>query len=384
METLQKTEAVEALPEFPRLTGPLGRVIDAITPDIPYEHKALTVLTYAGLKLSGRVRFAPPYRHLQPRFYACLVGPFGSGKSAAQQEVSHALSGLSGVYAEFSIDSGPALVEALEEHSHLIYMPDELSDAFQKARQGKVLGQLLRLYEHNETGRRVVRKNGGPTKLTNVHFALVASATEQSFRDTWQGARGRGSGLQSRFVLSLSEKLMPTVKAPNDEPALEQAVRELSAVIDAADLPDIGISEDAESTFQWFGEVCIDKKQFPRVTDMGRRFAFTLAVCNGASEIDDETAKLAVDFGWYQIEAHRLVMPDDASNPIQAFENRIIRFFEKHGPGTQRDARNNIKPEYSPGGYTAFIRAFDSLVHAEKLKKGSFNRAGKEIWKVDD
>jgi hypothetical protein len=380
-----ETAVEESFPEFPRLTGALGRVVDAITPDIPYEHKALTVLTYAGLKISGRVRFAPPYRHLQPRFYACLVGPFGSGKSAAQEEVSRALSELPGVHVEFSVDSGPALVEALEEHSHLLYMPDELSDALQKARHGKLLGQLLRLYEHNETGRRVVNKNGGPTKLTNVHFAMVASATPEGFRDTWQGFRGRGSGLQSRFVLAFSEKRMPTVRTPNDEPALEKAVRELADVLDKDDPQEIAMDPECiDLTYFAFEGAAADALALPRVVDMGRRFALILAACNGLSEIDEETAKLAVEFSYYQRKVFERLMPDDASNPIQALENRIIRFFQKHKRANHREVRNHIKPEYSPGGFRCFNQAFDSLVRSGKLKGDGSNRAGKEIWKLDE
>ena len=379
----------EELPEFPRLSGPLGRVVDAITPDIPYEHKALAVLTYVGLKLSGRVRFAPPYGHLQPRFYACLIGPFGSGKSAAQQEVSRALSKLGEVHVEFSIDSGPALVEALEEHSHLVYMPDELSDALQKARQGKVLGQLLRLYEGNEAGRRVVSKNGGSTKLTDAHLAIVASATPEGFRDVWQGGRGRASGLQSRFVISFSEKRMPTVKTPNNEKGLECALCELADVLHYDDTKVISMDPDPpynsiDLTYFGFPGALADALGFSRVVDMGRRFALIMAACNGLSEINEDIGELASAFIYYQIKAYERLMPDDASNPVQALENRIIRFFQKHERATQREVRNYIKPEYSPGGHEAYNRAFVSLTRAGKLKQDASNRVGKEIWKLDD
>jgi hypothetical protein len=99
METTQSAETSElaqhdTLPEFPRLSGPLGSLVDGITDDIPYEHKALAALTYVGLALSGHTELAPPHNRLQPRFYACFIGPPGSGKSAAQQEVNRALEGL--------------------------------------------------------------------------------------------------------------------------------------------------------------------------------------------------------------------------------------------------------------------------------------------------
>src|SRR5882724_8497702 len=91
---VQETDAAEleteSLPEFPRLPGPLGKLVDAITPDIPYEHKSLAALTYVGVALSGRVKIKSD-PHLQPRFYACSVGLAGTGKSPADKEVMHAV-----------------------------------------------------------------------------------------------------------------------------------------------------------------------------------------------------------------------------------------------------------------------------------------------------
>src|SRR6266478_7986883 len=106
----------EPLPEFPRLPGPLGKLVEAITPDLAYEHKALAALTYIGVAISGRVRIkSEPY--LQPRFYACSVGVAGTGKSAADKEVARSVLPLTPhVNAVLSLDSGPACVEILGEH----------------------------------------------------------------------------------------------------------------------------------------------------------------------------------------------------------------------------------------------------------------------------
>src|SRR5208283_2495562 len=145
----------QTLPEFPRLPGPLGDLIDAITPDIPYEHKALSAVTYMGVALSGRTQLAGDYDNLQSRFYACLIGPPGSGKSAAQNEVKKALQGLGDVYVQSSINSGPALVMALAEHSRLLYLPDEASGAFEKAKHGRSFPDMLHLLEDNQVEHRV-------------------------------------------------------------------------------------------------------------------------------------------------------------------------------------------------------------------------------------
>jgi hypothetical protein len=107
-------EEAGSLPAFPRLPGPLGILVEGITSDLPYDHKALAAITYMGIGLARRVALQPDH-WLQPRFYSCMVGPPGSAKSAAEFEVRRALcEGQSPILrelaVEFSIDSGPALV----------------------------------------------------------------------------------------------------------------------------------------------------------------------------------------------------------------------------------------------------------------------------------
>ena len=157
-ETTEKPVQQETLPEFPRLTGPLGEFVDAITHDIPYEHRALAALTYVGIAVSGLTKFSGyDYDQLQPRFYACLIGPPQSGKSAAMKEVkrwmevippvnasllafavrarvlARQVPELGAVYVQESINSGPALVMALQKHPRMILMPDEGSGAFTRS-----------------------------------------------------------------------------------------------------------------------------------------------------------------------------------------------------------------------------------------------------------
>lgn len=387
----QAVEQELPLPEFPKLTGPLRDLVEAITTDIPREHKALCVLTYFGLALSGRIRLASPYDHLQPRFYACLIGPPGTGKSAAAQEIGHPLQEqmLGDVHVEFSIDSGAALFETLEEHPRLLYIPDEQTDAFQKARVGRSLGQWLRLYESNEIGRRVVKRKGESTttKLTDVHFAMVATATPESFQDMWQGTRGGSGGLQSRVVLSFSKTPMPLVRTANDYLGLIGACDDLKNVLtnilSAAPL-EISLPEKVGSfTAGLVGdELHIDRQRFSRVVDMGRRFALILAACNGKTQIDEETMKLSAAFINYQLAAYKRFMPDDASSPVESFVNRLIAYFEKHPRSTRLQAANYLKPQKSRGGLPAFNKAFDSLIHADKLKWIEKNHKGNDVWEL--
>lgn len=372
----------EPLPEFPRLTGPLGKLVEAINPDIPYEHKALSVLTYVGLAFSGRTKLASPYRNLQPRFYTCLVGPPETGKSAAQERVGRALRGLGKVHVEYSLNSGPALVMTLDQHRRLLYLPDEATGALQKAKRGQMLADLLRLYESNEIGRVVVDET---INIPDAHFAMIATATPRVFEDMWQGTSGGGGGLQSRFVLSFSEERMPLIGKDNDEQVVSEAVNELMDVLSSAPL-EISLPEKVgDFTFGLIGEGWLNPEQFPaRVVSAGRRFALILAACERKTQIDEETMKLGAAFIQYQMAAHERLMPPDAWSRVQLFENRIIAYFERHPSTTHRDARNNIKPDKSPGGFEAFNKAFNSLIKAGRLKEVDKNRVGTPLYKLDE
>lgn len=384
LQTDQLATAVQedALPEFPRLTGPLGMLVDAITQDIPYEHKALAALTYMGVALSGRTRLAGgDYENLQPRFYACLIGPPGSGKSAAVNEVKRALKDFGKVHVQGSINSGPALVKVLNEHPRLLYLPDEATGAFQKAQSGRMFSDLLHLLEENEAEHRV---RDSSTKVTNAHFGMALTATPRVFQDMWTGTGGSSSGFQSRFVLSFSEVLMPLVKTGNDSFGLEVAVNDLKAILDRLP-PEIALPETkGDFTKGLVGDGSHIDGNLSRVLDMGKRFALLTAACNDKAQIDDETMGAAAAFIKYQIAAFERFMPADAWSWVQRFENRILNFFEKYPDShSDREVLNYIKPRVSQGGFGVFEKAFDNLKDTRELISTEKNRSGFELWKLN-
>jgi len=368
------------LPEFPRLNGPLGELVDAITHDIPYEHKALAAITYMGLALSGRTQLAPPYERLQTRFYSCFIGPPGSGKSAAQNEVVRALNGLGGISVERSINSDPALVVALDENRRLLYVPDEITGAFKKAQHGKMFDAFKTLYEDNRISNRVKKE---VTVVTDCHFSIIGTCTREAFGRMWAGTGGSSDGLQSRFVLSFSEKLMPRIKTENSA-HLSLAIEVLKSSLENLP-PVIELPETVGSfTFGLTGDGKHLDPKYSRVVDMGRRFALVVAACNGLERIDDETMELAKAFINYQVASYEPLMPPDAFSHVQEFENRLIAFFKKHQPASFRDARNNIKPDKLPTGFLTFTSAFNSLVKAGMLlPSGDSNRVGTVRYKLD-
>jgi hypothetical protein len=378
-------EADEPLPPFPQLPGALGRLVDGITADIPYDHKALAAITYMGIGLARKIQMLPDH-WLQPRFYACMVGPPASAKSAAEFEVRRALADvLQDVAVEFSIDSGPALVQALDEHRRLILAPDELADQFEKCRAGttgrnSLFGELLKLYESNETANRTkLRKGeGGKVEIRDGMFALIGGTTTQRFPEMWTGTGGNASGLQSRFVLSYSEHLQPRWKTPNDEQTIVSACTDLSGVFGERTLK---VTPAAEAAYmEWRKDGDAETDIMRRLLDQVKRFAMVIAACHCAEAIDEDIMCLALKFGDYQLALRAKLFPPDASSTEQVFENLILRFLEKQGRASEAKIQNRIAPERRRGGYISFNRAWNALLHAGKIVPVGENRNGQRVY----
>ncbi len=378
----------EPLPEFPQLIGPLHDLIDGITHDIPYSYKALCAVTCAGLKISGRVKLATD-PNLQPRFYGLMIGEPNTGKSAADKEVRNAMATvLAGdVWIEYSVDSGPALVEALAERPRLLLAPDEMADQWEKGRatQGghnSLFGEILRLYESNSTGRRVVKKNAEPFKLDGLHFAIIGGATEARNQHMWMGTAGASGGLQSRMCLAHSDAEQPPIKTPNRQDQINCAITALAGNL----FPDrtLFLNPTAQQAIiEWHERT--EKNKAARVLDHAKRFAIVLAAASNLNEIDGDAMKRGLAFADYQIALSARFMPEDAFGYAEAFENRILAYFHRHKnkPASDRQIRKDVCPEKFPGGFGAFSTALKNLKGCQKMTQNGSNRLSNPLWIID-
>ncbi len=398
-------EATQPFPAFPKLVGVLDELASSIAPSLAYEQKALYLLIVVGLHLSGRVKLATdPW--LQPRFYGCAISPPGQTKSAVDKEVRRVLfpepqqTGGREMYAfpplpepkigvEFSVNSGPALVQLLEENRRVLLVPDELAGMFEKARQtvnspNTLFNELLRLYESNETGRTVVRRRGessGHIKLTDAHLAVYGGATPQSFDKMWQGTGGAGAGLQSRFVLAYSDCPPPPFQKLADENEVRRVVQILLERL--RDAPEtLMMSAEAQTlVIEWTAS---HKDGIPsRSLDMAKRAAMVLAATGELRTVDTGAMAWGLAFADYQIELKARLMPADADNSVQAFENRIVGVYQRNGRATKRQVRRALHPERYPGGFAAYEKAMTALIRSGRLKTVGQNHAGSAILDLD-
>ncbi len=397
----------DSFPEFPRLPGSLGKLVEAIHPDLPYEHKAMAALAFIGLELAGRPAgrvklVTDPW--LESRFFVKNIGLPGSGKTAAIEEVRKAVKTITPtVHMEPSMDSAPALIETLATPGQNVLMlfPDELKDLFEKSRstgssKNSMFNEILKLYELTYTSNRT--KSGGLVPVNDAHLSIIGGTTVSGAEQMWQCTGGAGSGLQSRFVGGFSDKKIPNNRTLSNESLVAEALAELKPFVCPAsgsnnEEDETAIASDCRLLLSTAAQELIGAwsnslvetapEKMARVMDMGKRFAMVITVCNGESEITGDTMRLALQFVDYQVAFRDKFFPADSAGNLQAFENRIRGFFKLNPEATERQVRNSIKPERHPGGFDCFTRAFAVLMRAEVLKPVALTRKKKAIFAMD-
>ncbi len=374
-ENASPVEENEKFPDFPRLPGALGELVDGITDDIGYELKALALITVVGLILSGKVVLASD-KWLQPRFYSLLISPPNGGKTAAIKEVENALREILhrfGVRIERALESGPALVQALLESDHLLYSPDEMADGFEKAKVpgNSLFGEFLRLYESNVTGNRTKRTKQNPDNVIEVingHFAALGGVAELRFDEMWRGTSAALSGLRSRWCYGYSDKVMPRLKKPNDDDVIQHAVDELSRILGTYYLeggaPPKAVDLSLEAQHEivtWTMDDSAEESR--RAVDMAKRFALLITASLEQDTISGTAMLLGIQFADYLIACRQRFDQPDTANHVDAMEKRIGAYFLKR-PGmrvSQGNLQSQIKPDRLKGGMYAWNAAWRAL-----------------------
>ena len=382
-----------SLPSFPHLTGSLNDLAESVCPDLPYEFKAMSAITYWGLIRSGKDKFAQETgdSNFQTRFNAVFVAPPQRGKSASSTEIIAVLKAFApkSLIDTTSVDSGPALVDAFDDSQKLLepmnddraarvlLNPDELSDILEKSKttptsKNSLLAEFLRLFEGTRTGNRARR--AGKTQLENCHLAIIGGATPENYQNMWTGTGSGATGLQSRFVvIGTDAPRLPIDRTPSDIIRLDGIRKRLLA---QAQKPDQTITWDSEARDllrSWWNSVERDKPSEVRVEDFVKRLLLVLAQTNDTNIVTVELVKIGIAFGDYVIAAREKYNPSgDAYTWTQRFENDIVTIFKKQGkPMTANEVRRFVHPDKKPGGYGQYQNAWRNLINTGVIKQES-------------
>jgi Bifunctional DNA primase/polymerase, N-terminal len=405
----------ETLPEFPRFTGSLADMAEALAPDLPYCLKFMSAVTVVGSLLAGKV-FIAGSTHVDPRFYTVMIDTKGAGKGGSWNEVRGALSPvtLDSLNIAPSIDSGPALVLELAEHPRTLLYADELDKVFETAKptgssRNSLFAELLTLYDGHETGNsakanfqlpketrdRVCKNGSASINVTNARFSLLGGVQPDVFATMWRGVKGGANGLQSRFVLvSSGNNSVPEPQRPGDRAVIRQSVdRVVEQVLQCTDtgaLKIIGISHDLSEQLRTWWKECSNShpKASTRTPAMLIRILVVLCVTNDVDEVTPELVAQAIAFGGYQVRLAERFMPSDAMTWSAAFEELILTMFRKHGGAglTMNQVRRYVNPEKHQllGGFGPFLQAWNNLKNTGMLLRLRTNARGFGVFGLNE
>lgn len=398
-----RTIEEEPLPQFPQFTGSLGELSAALYPDLPHCHKFMTALTLLGASLSGKVYLSDaPY--LDPRFYTVLIDVGGAGKGGAWSQVRDALVPMLGdLCIKASVESGPALVQHLAQKPRTCLFSDELSGLFEKAKvtgtsKNTLFTELLTLYEGHETENDAKSNlalaaelrdeicKGSSIRVTNAHLSMLGLVQPLLYQTMWGGTKGGSSGLQSRFVLASSGQLtVPEPQTPSDSEKVSLAIARIKGQIERYTSTEESPFEESNAGCRtiyrppeigqrqrdWWVDHMAMLGASSRLPALMSRFALLLAITNDCEEITPDIFEQVLAFGEYQIQLCARFNPSDSVSYVHAFEDLIIRMFQKHGDGglTFRQVRQYVNPEQKKllGGYGPFWTAWNNLLRVERL-----------------
>ena len=370
------------------LKGSIADYARAIEPDFPMEFKVMAAITKVGLTLSGKVFMVNGSTRLQPRFYTCLIADPWWGKSGS---VGSMILDFDRHYDEIvSLDSAPALVTTFRDrycHLHpaanketvdaavasreceplrVLLWSDEIKDVFEKAKaskesKGNIGTSLLSCFDGNRIGNNT--KADGNLQICAAHLAMLGGATPTGYDAMWMNTAGAMGGLQSRVTpVGTNNAQCPQKRRASDMDTADIVRARICEQVTKARVGgEITVNPDAEAMLDSWWESVKTTTGSARVPDIIRRYLIVLAVTNDTDTVDESLMSMGIAFGNHILAMRSKHNPSDATSPVQAMENRILKAYEKKGAMTERLASKSVHPERYAGGYSAFNQALNAL-----------------------
>jgi len=211
-------------------------------------------------------------------------------------------------------------------------------------------------------------------------LAILGGVPAKEYKALWTGTGGGSDGLMSRFIpIVTNAPPVPPVPLATDS---EAAVKAYHRLVEIAQMPgqEIVISDEANAMFTaWWSGVDQTNKHTIRVVEIIKQVMLVLAPLNAPAGhagttliVGPELMQFGIDFGIYLIAVRERLNPEDAWSPVQAMENAIIEWMQKHAsrtnPMTRNMCRRGIQPQRMQGGLGAFKSAWENCIATGVLK----------------
>jgi hypothetical protein len=308
--------------------------------------------------------------------------------------------------------SGEYMVKVLKEHPICLARFDEISELYAKDRaQGSTLDQkFLTLFDSNSASTGSFKNKEYVAE--NIHLSVSGDTTHSAFTSAFAGRGSGGNGLLSRFVFAYGDKLpvegdWPTI----DGIAVTKALTKIRASLEflKTDLCNScgrfvprEAPEAAALRYEFFAWLqAQDRRYTGRLEAHMKRDLIARALFSHDNKITSTMMDRGIAWARHQLEIRQVLWPEDAGNPVERMERKILDVLHKRldkilqdNPDldthkatvaaglSDRDLTKlcNVDREGS-GGRETYRRAINALsLGSREIERVGKNRKGSAIW----
>ncbi|NIM99471.1 MAG: DUF3987 domain-containing protein [candidate division Zixibacteria bacterium] len=324
--------------------GEFSRIYAEAT-EPPRSFYFISALTCLGNVISTRVTLESEISP-QPRLYTVILGESADDRksTAIKKTVEFFWETMTEFSVCYGVGSAEGLAERFDQARRLLLVFDEFKSFVSKAKiETSVLLQTVNsLFESNIFESATKKRD---ITITNAHLSVLAASTVSTYSNLFD-AQFLDIGFCNRlFVVkdtgkrrwAVPPKISEEAKAP-----LKKGLQEILARVkpnavnvdsQPAPLIELKLTKEAAETFQdWYLKLEQERSQATKRLDTyALRFMILLAINDGKTEVDLETAKKTFSLMEYELRVRNEVDPIDADTKIAAMEEKIRRVL-RNGP----------------------------------------------------
>ena len=311
------------------------------------------------------------------------------------------------------LGSGEYMVKVVKEHPICLARYDEISELFAKDRaQGSTLDQkFLTLFDSNSASTGSFKNKEYVAE--NIHLSVIGDTTHSAFTIAFAGRGSGGNGLLSRFVFAYGDKL----PVEGDWPAIDGAAvtEALAKIRGSLEILKTDLSrgwggrfvpkEDPKAAaqrhefFAWLQAQ--DRRYTGRLEAHMKRDLIARALFFSDNTITSTMMDRGIAWARHQLEIRQVLWPEDAGNPVERMERKILDVLHKRLEKVLKDHPDlnihtativaglsdrdltklcNVDREGS-GGRETYRRAINALsLGSREIERVGKNRKGSAIW----
>jgi hypothetical protein len=278
---------------------------------------------------------------------------------------------------------------------------DEMLEPFEKASvTGSTLeSKLLQMYERNSVSQASFKN--GEHEVQGLHFSLTGDFTLDNFERAFAGRGSGGSGFLARCVYSYSQRMTHNGDwAKIDHRAGLKALKDITNCIQSLpsnpDQPLLFGDPEEPIGHQFIPEETVaakamrleffealnkeDERFVPELEAHFKRDLLMRAVFSPHKVIDEINTGKSILWTRQQLEIRKLLWPEDAGNPIEQFERKIMKALTGRSLTMARLLDFCNVNRAGSGGRNTFLQSLKALTTSGDILVAGRTRKGTVVY----